>query len=345
MADHSVLIVGNFLSGHVGVRGVCEELAVRLQQVGWSVITTSDRASKVARMYDMVRTAWARRRNYSVAQVDLFSGPAFLWGEAVCHTLRAAGKPFVITLHGGSLPEFAAQHEVRCRKLLRSAAAVTAPSNFLREAMRRFRDDVVVLPNALEIANYPFRLRSQARPNLVWVRAFDAIYNPVLAVRAMRIVTSQFPEARLIMVGPDKGDGTFGATRAEALKLGLQDRVEFTGRVPKQELAASINRGDIFLNTTNIDNTPVTVMEAMACGACVVSTNVGGIPYILKQEENALLVPPGNPEAMAAAIIRLIQAPELAARLSRAGRTTAEQIDWPVVLNRWIHLLSSHARG
>jgi glycosyltransferase involved in cell wall biosynthesis len=146
-------------------------------------------------------------------------------------------------------------------------------------------------------------------------------------------------------VGPDKGDGSLGVTQAEAARLKLADRIEFTGRVPKRELAAAIHRGDIFINTTNIDNTPVTVLEAMACGACVVSTNVGGIPYMVQHGENGLLVPPDNAEAMAGAIGRILEEPELAARLSRNGRNTTEQIDWPRILTRWVDLLSSHARG
>ncbi len=340
-ADNTVLMVGNFLSGTVGVRGVCEELAERLQQAGWSVIKTSDKASKAARMIDMIGTVLTSRSRYGIAQVDLYSGPAFLWAEAACYALRLAGKPYVVTMHGGGLPKFAARHPARCRALLQSAKAVTAPSDYLRESMRPYRDDVLLVPNALEIARYPFRPRRHATPNLVWVRAFDYTYNPLLAIRALAVVAKRFPEARLLMVGPDKHDGSFEAAKAEAAALGVAARVEFAGPVPKTEIARSMDRGDIFLNTTNVDNTPVTVLEALASGACVVSTRVGGIPYLLTHERNALLVPPDDAEAMAGAIERLIDEPELAARLSSAGRALAETVDWPLVLNRWISLLSS----
>lgn len=340
-SDHSVLMVGNFLSATVGVRGVCEELAERLQQAGWRVIKTSEKASKAARMLDMVGTVLTKRSNYQIAQVDLYSGPAFLWAEAACYALRLAGKPYIVTMHGGGLPRFAERHPVRCRKLLQSAKAVTAPSNYLRESMRPYRGDVELVPNALEIARYPFRARHKASANLVWVRAFDYTYNPVLAIRTLALVAKQFPEARLVMVGPDKHDGSFEATKAEASALGVENRVEFIGPVPKNEMAKWMDRGDIFLNTTNVDNTPVTVLEALATGACVVSTRVGGIPYLLTDQENALLVAKDDAQAMATAIGRLILEPSLAAKLSQAGRNTAEKMDWPVVLNRWISLLSS----
>src|SRR3954467_14947716 len=105
--DKTVLLVGNFLSGSSGNRGVCEDLAVRLASSGWSVMTTSGRRARLAPLSDMVRTARRRRREYAVSQVDVYSGPAFSWAEAACWTLRRARKPYALTLHGGNLPAFA----------------------------------------------------------------------------------------------------------------------------------------------------------------------------------------------------------------------------------------------
>jgi glycosyltransferase involved in cell wall biosynthesis len=88
-----------------------------------------------------------------------------------------------------------------------------------------------------------------------------------------------------------------------------------------------------------VDNMPVSVLEAMACGLCVISTNVGGIPYLLEHEHDAMLVPPNDPEAMAAAVRRLLHEPELSARLSANARAKAAQCDWSVVLPQWNRVL------
>jgi glycosyltransferase involved in cell wall biosynthesis len=96
-----------------------------------------------------------------------------------------------------------------------------------------------------------------------------------------------------------------------------------------------LQRGDLFLNTTNVDNTPVSVLEALACGLCVVSTAVGGIPYLLTDEHDALLVPPEDAPTMAQAVRRVLCQPELAATLSRHGRAKAETFAWPGVLSQW----------
>ena len=84
----SVLVIGNFLSSHVGTRAVCEDLAAQLRELGWPVLTASSRRPRLARLLDMLATTWRQRRSYEVAQVDVFSGPAFFWAEAVCWTLR-----------------------------------------------------------------------------------------------------------------------------------------------------------------------------------------------------------------------------------------------------------------
>src|SRR5438270_104069 len=82
-----VILVGNFLSSATGVRGVCEDLADQLTMAGWPVLTTSRKRGRLSRLMDMITSVWARRHSYSVAQVDVFSGQAFLWAEAVCFAL------------------------------------------------------------------------------------------------------------------------------------------------------------------------------------------------------------------------------------------------------------------
>jgi L-malate glycosyltransferase len=340
MAD-SLLMVGNFLSAAIGNRGVCEELAERLEKGGWFVVTTSSRRSRAARLSDMLTTAWQCRRRYEVAQVDVYSGPSFVWAEAVAWVLRRARKPYALTLHGGALPAFSRRWTARVRRLLESAAAVTAPSTYLVDAMRPYRPDLRLIPNGIELAQYPYRVRESAQPRLIWLRAFHRIYNPVAAIQVLAALRERNWDARLVMIGPDKGDGSLQETRAAANELGVSRFVRFDGAVPKPEVGARISEGDIFLNTTGVDNSPVSVLEAMACGCCIVSTNVGGIPHLLRDTRNALLVDPGAPQAMAAAVERLLSAPALAAALSRDARKDSEAFDWDRVVPQWNVLLRS----
>src|SRR5690348_9223096 len=106
-SKRAVLFIGNFLSSTVGNRAVCEELTDRLAASGWSILTTSSRPGRVARLADIVGSVWRHRSRYEAAHIDVYSGPAFFWAEAAALALRRLGKPYLLTLHGGALPEFA----------------------------------------------------------------------------------------------------------------------------------------------------------------------------------------------------------------------------------------------
>lgn len=335
-----VLVVGSFLGNAPLDRYVSGDLAGRLRHRTWRVWITSRNQNRLARLAEILKTTWTRRSDYAVALVDVFSGPAFIWAEAVCWLLRRLGKPFALTLHGGNLPAFSRRWPKRVRRLLASAVVVTTPSAYLLEQMQPYCAELRLIPNPIDVAKYKFRLRAEPKPNLVWLRAFHELYNPSLAAHVLSELRPCFPASRLVMVGPDKGDGSLGRVRSAVDKWRLADAVSLAGPVHKTEIPTILNRGDIFLNTTNFDNAPVSVMEAMACGLCIVSTNVGGIPYLLRDSHDALLVPPNDAPAMMAAVRRILVEPGLAGRLSRNARSKAEGFDWSIILPQWEKLLA-----
>jgi len=330
-----LVFIGNYLdpSRHSPPIGI--ELASRLRARGWEVLLTSSYENRLLRLLDMVSTVFLKRDFYQVAQVDVFSGLAFFWAEFVCQALRVLKKPYVLTLHGGNLPVFADKWPWWVRNLLSSAVAVTAPSQYLFQKMRPYCCSLEFLPNPINLSAYSFQERKHVALCLVWLRAFHHIYNPSLAPRVLALLKEEFPDANLTMVGPDKGDGSLELTRKVAQDLGVQDGVEYLGSVPKANVPDVLQQGDIFINTTNVDNTPISVLEAMACGLCVVTTNVGGLPYLLEDGVDALLVPPDDPQAMANAIRRLLTEPGFSEKLSANARRKAEGFDWSMILPQW----------
>jgi len=339
-----LLIVGDFLSQSMALRFICEELAERLANGGWSVTTASSFAGRGTRFADMLATTWLRHRRYEVALVDVYSGSSFLWAEAVTASLTALRRPTVLVLRSGALPAFADRWPGRVSRLLRAADVVVSPSAFLRQELRDHRPDIRVIPNALDLGLYPRRLMAQAGPRLIWLRSFERRYNPVLALEVVERLSAEFPQLELLMVGADRGDWSGAQTAAEAEARGIGGRVRVRGPVPAGEVPQILSQGDIFLNTTDVDNSPKTVHEAMAAGLCLVSTAAGGVPFIVRDGHDGLLVPRGDAAAMAAAVRRILTEPALAARLSRGARATAEELDWSRVLPRWQDLLSSLRR-
>jgi len=331
---HRLLMVGNFLSGSGFSTSVGESLALKLTSAGYQVLTTSSKPGRFTRLADMLLSVWRWRNQYGLAHVELFSGNAFIWAEAVCALLRFVAKPYIISLHGGNLPVFSRKHPGRVGRLLTSAAVVTAPSHYLRKELQTFRSDIIYIPNGIDITPYQFKLRTNPIPSVVWLRAFHKIYNPQMAIDMVKRLINEFPSINLQMFGPDR-DGSLESTKKLANEVGVAGQILFPGQINKSEVPVRVNSGDIFINTTTTDNTPVSVIEAMACGLCVVSTDVGGIPHLLENEVDALLVPSGDSDAMAAAVRRILSEPGLAERLSRNARAKVEQFDWSVVLPKW----------
>ena len=138
------------------------------------------------------------------------------------------------------------------------------------------------------------------------------------------------------MVGPEK-DGSLESTKKYTEELGLN--VVFTGKLPKEKWLELSNNYDVFINTTHIDNTPISVMEAMAMGLPVISTNVGGIPYLLEDKVDGLLVADCDNIEMANSIKYIIENPEIASKIAYCARAKVEFFDWNFVKKLWNNLL------
>lgn len=336
----TLLFVGDFSASKVGNRSVAEDLVQRLAQTSYRVVTTSGQSWRPRRVADMVFTTWLQRTKVDAASIDVFSGRGFLWAEATSLILRAARVPFVLVLHGGALPTFAQRLPRRVGVLLGSADRVVTPSAYLADQMKAYVSTCQLIPNPVDLARYPFVVRETTNPKLLWLRSFHHIYNPTLAPRVLASLAETFPDITLTMIGPDRGDGSLAATRQLAQELGVAERIDFVGPVANAEVPKWLSSGDILINTTTADNTPVSVLEAMASGICVVSTAVGGIPYLLSDRKNALLVPSNDAVAMTKAVTEILTSPSLAEKLSTRGRALVETFDWSIVLPKWLKLFS-----
>ena len=295
-------------------------------------------------MAQMLSVVLSSRRRYSIAHVDVFSGWAFAWASVACALLHALGKPYGLTLHGGELPVFSRRFPRAVSRLLARAAFVTAPSSFLQNAFRTARADIRLVPNALDIAAYPYRHRARLEARLVWMRAFHHTYGPLTVPDVIADMVRRRPSVVAAMFGPDKGDGSLEMTRRRIDALGISDRLSIGGAIAKSAVPSVLAQADIFLNTSRVDNAPVVLSEAMACGLCVVSTAAGGIPDLVADGETAVLVS-AETHAFVEAIERVLRDQALASRLSAAARRRAESMDWGEVLPVWERLLLGAGGG
>jgi len=341
MKKHTLLLIGNHLHTPKRNKNVWHFLAEMLASRGWEVMTTSDKLNQGLRLLDMAWTIIRHRKQYALAQVDVFSGKAFIWSEVCTWLLKKLRKPVILTLHGGKLPEFARQHPKRVKRVLQGADVVVSPSPYHQIKLKEYREDIRLIPNPVNISHSRFLIRREAQPKLVWVRAFHEVYNPSLAIQVLHLLVSEFPESELLMIGPDKEDGSLAKVRDQMIAFNVSNHVRIVEGIPHTEVPNYLNKGDIFINTTNYDTAPRSVLEAMANGLCVVSTDVGGMPWIISQGQDGLLVPPNDARAMAEAVRRIVKEPALAAKLSASARKTAELYDWSSILPLWEALFTS----
>ncbi|NHM06397.1 glycosyltransferase family 4 protein [Flavobacterium sp. CYK-4] len=332
-----LLYIGNKLSQHGLTVTSIETLGALLEKEQYEVIYASTQKIKLLRLLDMLLTTFRVRKQVDFVLIDTYSTKNFWYAFFVSQLCRLLKMKYIPKLHGGDLPNRLKRSPQLCDMIFKYAYINIAPSFYLLEAFNsRGYAFINYIPNTIELQNYPFKVREKIAPKLLWVRSFTSIYNPEMAIRVFEKIKQKYPEAELCMVGPDK-DGTLEKIKSLAKSIGLP--VDFTGRLSKQDWIKRSEQYDIFINTTHFDNTPVSVIEAMALGLPIVSTNVGGITYLLEDHKTALLVNDSDIEGMVQAIYEIIDNPELKNHLVANGHQLVQEFDWIKVREKWEDVL------
>ncbi|HSV46862.1 MAG TPA: glycosyltransferase family 4 protein [Ramlibacter sp.] len=262
----------------------------------------------------------------------LFAAPA-IW------IATARGVPVVVNYRGGEAAGFLGRSQTLVRWSMKRAAALAVPSGFLAEVFGRFGMGSQVVPNIVDLQRFrPAEGRRPGGARLLVARNLEPIYDNATALRAFALLCPDRPDARLTIAGSGPQEAQL---RALANELGVQDQVHFAGRLDRDAMAAAYREADVVLNPSLVDNMPNSLLEAMASGVPVVSTDVGGVPFIVDHERTALLVPAAAPEAMAAAVQRLLADAGLADRLRNAGLVEVQRYTWPQVAPRLAALYRS----
>jgi len=335
----NLLYVGNKLSHHGFTPGVIETLGPLLEKEGYKVFYAGIYKSQLIRLIEiMMKVAFiGRKANYIL--IDTYSTSAFWFAYFAGSMARLIKVPYITILHGGDLPSRLTKSKRLCNNLFSNSHANVAISGYLKHEFERRGIKVTLIPNIININNYTFKLREKMQPRLLWVRSFHRQYNPNMAADVLKELLKIYPEAELCMVGPDK-DGSMEEFRNYIAEKGLADHVTITGKLSKKDWIDLSSDYDFFINTTNVDNTPVSVIEAMALGMCVISTNPGGISYLLKNGYDSILVQKDDSQSMAESIASLIRSSESSSLLSSNARKSADGFDWGYVRELWFSLLA-----
>ena len=242
------------------------------------------------------------------------------------------GTPVVVNYRGGGAADFLAGDPALVLHTLRSAARVIVPSAFLQQVFQRHGVVAEVVPNVVDLSRYTPACASVhatlPAPHLIVTRNLELIYDNESAIRALALLRVRQPQAHLTLAGSGPELARLSTLVQD---LNLVDAVHFAGRLDRAAMADLYRTADVMWNPSRVDNSPNSVLEAMACGVPVVSTNVGGVPFMLEHERTGLLVEPAKPSALADAALRLLVDDGLRQRLVSQGREEVQRYTWALV--------------
>lgn len=247
----------------------------------------------------------------------------------------------VLNYHAGQAVEHLRDWARTAIPVIRMCDATVVPSLWLVDVFAGHGLKARAIFNHVELEAFRFRERRPLRPAFLSNRNFDPIYNVPCVLRAFSIIQRRVPEASLVVAG----DGQ-QRTEIEALARELNLRnVEFKGLLAPGEMPRVCDEADVYLNASNVDNMPLSILEAFSSGLPVVTTNAGGIPYMVEDERTGLVVRMNDHEALAASALRLLEDEELASRLALAARAECDKYRWDVVRPQWLEFYREVAEG
>lgn len=329
----SVLMVGTDLDGMGGVRAVVRGyLDGGLFERYDGVYVASHRAGSAWVKITTALKAWVRvavllrKLDAPLVHVQTASRGSFWRKSVVCRLARAARRPYIVHLHGGGFTRFyedesgsMGRHFIR--STLKHAALVIALSEEWRERVLRIcpTAKVEVLHNAVTIPDTAeLRRPDEHEPTLLFLGHLLRDKGVYDLVRAFARVAPRFPRLRLVLGGV----GNIDAVRQLAAQLEITERVSCPGWLGPERKTAALASGTIFMLPSYAEGMPMSLLEAMSWGMAVIATPVGGIPQVVKNEVNGLLVAPGDIDGLAVAIRRLLEDTALRERIGAAARVT-----------------------
>jgi glycosyltransferase involved in cell wall biosynthesis len=345
-----VALIGPLAPPAGGMAGQTRQLGELLRNAGAKVLTVRTNAPyrpswiggfrgvrALFRLTAYLAALWRAAGQAQFVHVMANSGWAWhLFAAPAIWVARLRRVPVLVNYRGGEAARFLARHGGLVRWSMRRASVLAVPSGFLESVFGQHGMPAVVLPNIVDLERFHPRTGGRgSSAHIVVTRNLEPIYDNASALHALALVVKQVPQARLTIAGSGP---LAGELRSLAVALGLADRVSFAGRLDRDDVAALLREADVCLNPSLADNMPNSVLEALASGLPVVSTNVGGVPHIVRHEHTALLVPAGQPAAMADAVLRLLRDEPLWRRMSAAGLEEVQRYSW----NRVAPVLRRH---
>ena len=251
------------------------------------------------------------------------------------------GKKTVLNYHSGEAEDHLRTWPRTAIPILKLADQLVVPSQYLVEVFGKFGLQASAVANVIDVESFKFCERRPLLPRFLTNRNLYPLYNVACVLRAFRIIQQKFPDATLKVAG-DGRQRFFLEDLAQKLKL---RNVDFLGQVAPEKMSELYDEAHIFLNGSNIDNLPGSILDSFASGLPVVTTSADGITYIVAHERTGLLVPRNDSEGMAASAVRLLESQEFASSIARNAHEACAAYTWPAVREKWLSIYQRLSQG
>lgn len=324
-----VLMICNYKPGVGGISGQVELLQKKLREEGHVADVFSTKASLWKRLW-MSPKLRRKAKDYDVLHVHCCSSWGFLPAVMGVRVGKQLGKRIVLTYHGGGGEAFFDKHPRLVRHYLTKTDANIVLSGFLARVFDKHGLSYTIIPNIIELDGSNFHLREVIRPRFVSTRAHEPLYNIPCILRAFQKVKTAFPDACLTLVG----DGSqHQQLMRQVNDMGL-DNVIFTGRVDNKEIYHYLDQSDMILSAPTADNMPVSLLEAMNAGLLVIASRVGGVPFLVDENETGLLFESDNDNELAEKMIWAVNNQENVKEILLKANRKVGEYRWENVKNK-----------
>lgn len=337
-----ILYLGNKTSHFSASKSMLETLVPLLGEIV-KVESGSHYRNKVLRLLDMLRLFFkiGLKNECRWVLIDVYSTSAFIYAQIIGTLAAFFKKKYILILHGGGLPQRFNANPNSINSLFHKAAHIIAPSAYLQNFFQECGFEVDLIPNVVELEKYPFRLREAIRPKALALRGFKPAYNVEMTLHAINICKEDGLMVDLLLIG-NKDEPDYEKATQLVEKWHLEKQVTIMPKMPKEKWIQISEQYDIMISNPIVDNTPVSILEGMALGMVVITTNVGGIPDLVANEKEVMYVNSGDSSQLAQTLINIVYDQSLATSLSKNGRKKVESFDWANVKPQWQKLLYNY---
>lgn len=335
MLAKSILLITNYKPGCGGISVQVELIQKRLRGEGLIVDVFNTKKSLIKRL-GLFGKLKKVGQQYDIFHIHTCSGFGFFSAVIGIVVGRLLKKKIILTYHGGGAERFFDRHHSFVHYFLTKTDVNIVLSGFLSRIFNKHSIPCIIIPNAIEFDSSHYRRRVHFAPRFISIRTLSSLYNIECLLNGFKKVKDVIPGATLTIVG----DGPSRKSLEQMVKdEGIRD-VAFIGRVDNSIIYQYLGDADIMVSTPRIDNMPVSILEAMNAGLLVISSNVGGVPYMIEDGDTGLLFENDNHQQLAEKMIWAVEHQEDVSNMADTAKEKLSYYSWESVRDKLLNVYS-----